>query len=654
MGVLNLGYTNIPKESIEIFITGGEELVFSSKTFNALSALTLLHIDQMKKIIMEKRTFFNVNSPSLLIQIQNCDELLIKTGAFENIQSSLSTEIIDVNYVVIEPESFSKLFNSTFKSVKKVILSEGSFNLRSQGHIGRHGPVTIVLFDNVYIPKIPKEVFLTSLASVTFRHCKIGDIQTESFKATEISAISILDSSVQYIHGKAFTDRTLICDFKISKCNISKFHSQAIMAAIGNFTLSHSSITEINQKAVISTIAKAEIIGNSIANFYSSGFIINNWNRVRFEDNIVTHLHANFIEAPANTETEMFTFKGNEIHVIDSSALGNISELDDRIITFYDNFFNVSCTCSMYNWLEEITNSSQKAKIVLNTSFCSINNFLAQCFSIPAGIISMQNFSDKICANDTICEPHKDETKVSSNSTNFFLHTQENEKQNWLTFICIMTAVSLITFIGTSIFLLIRGGKWLKRKVYFRNMQCDTSSQRNEEERTIVPEESKEKLEIPEELTLEFLQILSKKLDNPETHQEASEMIERLYEMFIIEDSYENNNRQDEEAHLYEELNNLSLQIPPPPYEEEKYQHTNEPRNILKLMEERFNTQNVDGVGNNKSPALAVDYSEPTDAAVHLYSELRQKIEKNDEKKTSISPNQSDDSIFAAGPSFKM
>ncbi|KAJ8937063.1 hypothetical protein NQ314_012057 [Rhamnusium bicolor] len=93
-------------------------------------------------------------------------------------------------------------------------------------------------------------------------------------------------------------------------------------------------------------------------------------------------------------------------------------------------------------------------------------------------------------------------------------------------------------------------------------MQYNNNDNSNDEN-TIVTVDENEKLEVPEELTIEFLQVLSKRLDDPTTHQEASEMIERLYEMFIIEDSYENNNRQDEEAHLYEELGNLNLQIPP-------------------------------------------------------------------------------------------
>lgn len=203
-----------------------------------------------------------------------------------------------------------------------------------------------------------------------------------------------------------------------------------------------------------------------------------------------------------------------------------------------------------------------------------------------------------------------------------------------------------------------------------------------------------EKLEIPQELTIEFLQELSKRLDDPATHQEASDMIERLYEMFIVDESFENNNRwaianlpqatqhskhaklsREEEAHLYEELGNLSLQIPPPPYQEQapataQVSQTPQdgPRGILKLMEEKFNTNeptasNTDLSSTSTSsskPILTSDYSEPLDKDVHLYSELKAREEA---KKDSIKSNGSmvlrplpdrPGYMFQAGPSTKL
>lgn len=91
---------------------------------------------------------------------------------------------------------------------------------------------------------------------------------------------------------------------------------------------------------------------------------------------------------------------------------------------------------------------------------------------------------------------------------------------------------------------------------------------------------------------------------------------------------------------MYEELGNLNLQIPPPPYEEQPSaatQPSTSPRGILKLMEEKFSSdlpQNSK-TGSTKT-ILTSDYSEPLDKDVHLYSELKQKDEA---KKESLKSN---------------
>lgn len=73
-----------------------------------------------------------------------------------------------------------------------------------------------------------------------FYNTHIGDVRTDAFKAAEISSVIIINSTLGRIQEGAFTDRTLICDLIINKCNILKIKSKAIMAAISNFSLTHS------------------------------------------------------------------------------------------------------------------------------------------------------------------------------------------------------------------------------------------------------------------------------------------------------------------------------------------------------------------------------------------------------------------------------
>ncbi|KAJ8937062.1 hypothetical protein NQ314_012056 [Rhamnusium bicolor] len=69
-------------------------------------------------------------------------------------------------------------------------------------------------------------------------------------------------------------------------------------------------------------------------------------------------------------------------------------------------------------------------------------------------------------------------------------------------------------------------------------------------------------------------------------------------------------------------------------------------------MEEKFNLHVDEQEANNMNPALVGEYSEPTDAAVHLYSELKNKTEKiNNSKHTdSLKSNSSAKVVFRPLP----
>lgn len=344
-------------------------------------------------------------------------------------------------------------------------------------------------------------------------------------------------------------------------------------------------------------------------------------------NNIIKHIFNKFIIPSKEAENELFSFKSNEIYSIEEGAFLPISMLDPKILTYDDNFFNVTCDCSIDLWLANVSNSTPMKKLMKDTSFCTVSTLVSKCFSLPIGIMNIQNFTQQACKNFTICEPYEGKTRVVDTTSRIFLEEHDSSKQSWIILVITIVGLLITAIIATFVILLVRGSRWLKEKGYFRNTHYNSNDLSIEEEGTVVTVDENEKLEMPEELTIEFLQILAHRLDNPSTHQEASEMIENLYEMFVVDEGYENNNRQEEEAHLYEELGNLNLHTPPPPYEEEKDAGA---RNILRLMEEKVTQQTEANV--NGTPALIGEYSEPTDAAVHLYSELKNKSDKSDKK----------------------
>lgn len=380
-------------------------------------------------------------------------------------------------------------------------------------------------------------------------------------------------------------------------------------------------ITGIESGAVNSTVANTVISDNEIGHFRTSAFALNNWNKVNVDNNIIMHLNKDFLELSSNSEVYECTFTSNDVFHAYDATFRFLPALK-KVLNFDNNSFNETCRCDINKWLEGLFNDSD-VLFAMDSSYCLITKPLSTCFELQEGLINMQNFTKLVCGEgeQIICEPYKGDTKVMD-TTSKMLIDSENEETNSNSFILGLTlgALLIIAVAGTIVILLIRGGLWLKRKGYFRNIRYNQNENSNDDENTIVTVDRNDKFDMPEELTPELLQTLRERLDDPSTHNDAREMIERLYDMFIVDESYTNNNRQDEEAHLYEELGNLQS-------------HNNLAATPAEKLEQ---LQASDNQENNK-PTLVGDYSEPNDAAVHLYSELKQN--RNESKTGSVKSN---------------
>lgn len=424
------------------------------------------------------------------------------------------------------------------------------------------------------------------------------------------------------------------------------------------------------------TIANVLITDNDIRNLNERAFLFRDWNIINFDYNIILNLHSSFLEIPPtaavvqsseSSSHHKFTFRSNEMYNVHPGAFDFLPEIDQMDgFTFQNNSFNNTCTCDMYEWFESLINGTN-VKYIVNTSFCRVIDFLSRCYQLGEGLINMQNFTDLVCGNNNItCEPYKGETKVLNSTAIMLLDETPEPSRNGIFIVIIVSVITiLVIIVGVAVMLVIKGGIWLKRKGYcmhFRNMQYNPSDNSNDDEgvmvehhnnsndhQTLETQQQEERLNLPSELTPELLQTLRLQLENPETEDQAREMIEKLYEMYIIDDGYGNNNRQEEETHLYEELGNLQQN-------NDNFQNSdllpNGAKNFLKYIEEKFNNTSDDNNDNvndetkkkRQQPTLVTLYSEPKDAAIHLYSELNNRLsntDNNDTSKLSLKSNSS-------------
>lgn len=391
-----------------------------------------------------------------------------------------------------------------------------------------------------------------------------------------------------------------------------------------------------------------------------------------------------------NEQQHKFTFRSNEIYNVHPGAFSFLQEIDGIDgFNFQNNSFNDTCTCTMYEWFESLLNGTNVGYMI-NSSFCRVIDFLSKCYQLGEGLINMQNFTELVCGNNNItCEPYNGETKLLDTTAIIFLDETPEPSRNGVFIVIIISVITtLVIIVGIAVVLLIKGGIWLKRKGYcmhFRNMQYNPNDASNEDEGAMVNEDhyqqqhnhvqnqhheiqnqpQEDRNDFPDELTSELLQELRRKLENPETEEEAREMIEKLYEMYVIDDGYTNNNRH-EEAHLYEELGNLQQTTT----NNDNFNSELIPNgaiNFLKYIEEKFNNTNDDVNDEEdvpKRPALVTLYSEPKDAAVHLYSELNNRTSNPEPERSSLTlksntstmafrplPDKPNNNITEAGPS---
>lgn len=81
---------SVHRELSEIFINGGNSLVFREKSFNALQGLSILYIGGATNVLVKTHAFFNSSSASFRFDVENCDKLLVESEAFINANVSIN------------------------------------------------------------------------------------------------------------------------------------------------------------------------------------------------------------------------------------------------------------------------------------------------------------------------------------------------------------------------------------------------------------------------------------------------------------------------------------------------------------------------------------------------------------------------------------
>ncbi|CAH2266071.1 jg3138, partial [Pararge aegeria aegeria] len=586
----------------------------------------------------------------------------------------LSVSINSCEKVTLGSEAFSWLLSIAIENVELLVLRTAAFNLDpTAANVGEHGPGMTIHLKNIAKTDFPDQIFRSSAALISLEQVVVGTVHAGAFSANTYNIVMAINCTFHRIAKESFASRSLINNLHLCGCKIIDFESSALQSAIAFLNITLTRFEHIETGAINATVVAVVIVDSVFRIFNERGFELSSWNKLQIERNSFDELAPNAIVAPGGSIHEL-TFVDNEIEVINPGSIGFIGQAystNANNVIYKRNYFGQPCHCNVTSWLAKGLNAISGEPFE-NESYCTVDEFFARCFNVPEQNMLFKKFHDNVC-NDHLsiqCETYKSkELGAKSEIKNpRFPHKKEgdegisdrNKKVIGIVIVTVLGCVIIIMFISFI--------RWMRRRghcvniknfIISSNSSCGTFCDRlcvcranngmdnarsisqlsvneyserhrlNEPrvqdviQETTVPTayteeiaatENKTTQTLPEELTKELLENLKEKLDDPENYVEAREMIEHLYELIKVEENCNNNSPTilNIEENIYE----LPFQSTTPRIGKNKKQ----------MISVGTRTPSLDKLmplsPYNRQTALAHEYFEPKDFAVHLYAEI--------------------------------
>ncbi|KAG7313378.1 hypothetical protein JYU34_000493 [Plutella xylostella] len=657
---------DLPNSTTELLISGAEAVRFDAHSLSALSELRHVAVSGARVLLLRRGAAVALNVVHLVLDVHQCDTIRIEDKAFSNLKGPLSVTISECQFVSLDSEPFSWLLKITVEGVRQLRLSPGTFTLDAgAANIGQHGPGMVIELKNSTVPQFPSQTFGSSAALILLHSVSVEHIYADAFIANTYNVVMAINCSFSHVHAQAFAQKSLINSLYFDGCKVRLLSSNALQSAVSKLNISHSTFENIETGAVNVTVATVIITDSEFNVFSERAFELAYCNSFLMERNSFDELGPDAIIAPGATIHEL-VFVDNEIETLHDNSLGFIGQAQLSLaegIKYKKNYYGQACYCDIAPWLAKVMGAESGDSFV-DQSFCTINEFFARCFNVPEQNMLVKQFVDGVCNDgDSIkCLPFQDRGAVTPEIKNPRFPHARKEKEALSDRNKKVIGIVVVTVLGCLIIvLLISLIKWMKRKGYCRTLKnflerhsscfaclcCHSNRsgidnagsisqiavheyserQRLNDPRVevvqetalprytqdMVPTDDKQTQTLPEELTKELLESLKDKLDDPENYVEAREMIEHLYELIKVEESC---NSPRPTLSVVENVYELPFQNTAPRLGKNKKQ--------MKSIGTR--TPSLDKLTPispyNRQTALAHEYFEPKDFAIHLYAEI--------------------------------
>lgn len=133
----------IPEDTMEVEVSHCRELRIQAGAFSGGAQLKRVHVSGIYTLVANKQAFQNITAPNPLLEVSECNRVILESHAFKNTKGPLSVSISRCKHVTIKPNAFSWLLHISVREVPNLELSSNAFKFETPQH-GRHGPATKV------------------------------------------------------------------------------------------------------------------------------------------------------------------------------------------------------------------------------------------------------------------------------------------------------------------------------------------------------------------------------------------------------------------------------------------------------------------------------------------------------------------------------
>ncbi|XP_077271560.1 uncharacterized protein LOC143902479 isoform X2 [Temnothorax americanus] len=593
----------IPSNATELEVSHCQELRIQAGAFGGGAPLKRVHVSGINNVVAKTQAFQNLSTPNTHLEVSECDSVFLESHAFRNTRGTLSVSISRCKHVEIKPNAFTWLLWLKMRDVPSLELSSNAFKLEAP-QPGRHGPATKITFQNVRIAELPTAVFPSAIAEIRMDDISMRVIRKDAFCAMTIFNVIISNATIQEIQSGAFSDRALIQNLEFVDVQLKNVDTAAFRAGHDNLTIQHSRFSEVNTGAINTSAATVTFNNNEFQHLKQGSIVLHQWNHIAIDRNVFVDLESDAIKAEVGATSAPkfeFSFTDNRIRKARPGSL-RFAAISQSVNSARvgNNYFNEKCSCNLESWIRGVTGRNSSVTWMMDSSYCMVDNFLKKCLNLPEGYMAMRNFTQLICTqrDHVNCEKPspKLEPSVSPPSVGphiyprqkgfFDMEMDESEQvsheKRIIVIVCVVAVfVVVVVILASGILYMRRRGvcpklisgslmnlsNWLSSnngmtaatsarsisrlsvheyaglQAETRILEMDTQTEDDDEEGDVYPyTENKATQTLPEELTEEYLRDLQERLNDPDNHSQARDMIEHLYDLIKVEESCNNNN----------------------------------------------------------------------------------------------------------------